>query len=149
MLNQHASYWQVSGCITVALGASPCFSSNAAHSPCTGSSLALCSSEPMGDAFISKINSQLTSQGMHASSGAAFTLQQGGSGALPKSMQDWEVHWGHIEMQRYIGRGAFGRVRLIAATLIEKFDPAGLRPKVYGSLLLLPLCRCMRPAGAT
>ena len=72
----------------------------------------------MEDTFISDLNSRLTSRGLHTSWVVAPALQRGASGALPASMQDWEVHWSQIEMQRFIGRGGFGRVRTAAATYL-------------------------------
>ncbi|PRW45342.1 Serine threonine- kinase CTR1 [Chlorella sorokiniana] len=69
---------------------------------------------PIEDQLLSRINSALTSRGPLSSWVASGYLQRGSSGGssvpMPASMQEWEVQWGQIEMQRFLGRGSWGRV---------------------------------------
>ncbi|KAI7841688.1 hypothetical protein COHA_004555 [Chlorella ohadii] len=69
---------------------------------------------PIEDELLSHIHSVLTSRGPLSSWAVSLPLQRGSSSGsslpLPAGMQDWEVQWGQIDMQRFLGRGSWGRV---------------------------------------
>ena len=53
-------------------------------------------------------NRNVASLSPSASSGVASVV----SGPLPVDMQQWEVQWEQIQLERPIGRGSFGKVYL-------------------------------------